>query len=191
MCVRLRACVRACVRACASQAWLNVLSQSSETRVCSKAVDGQIRLNDNDVVEIGTRKFLFHVTNQPATPPTASQHHEARHDPAGPPAEKKNKRTTYSRGPEKAPSRASRLAHSAAGEGGGGGSCPLSRSAAVHDDCTAVQSSCSDRENISPNRENRSPDTPVREVSKKVARAPEGVTCALWGGCHGSSLGRV
>ena len=47
------------------QVWVNALSKCSETNVCNKPVDGKILLKDNDLLEIGQRKFIFHANNIP------------------------------------------------------------------------------------------------------------------------------
>jgi pSer/pThr/pTyr-binding forkhead associated (FHA) protein len=47
------------------QVWVNSLSKSSDTNVCNKPVDGKILLKDNDLLEIGQRKFIFHANNIP------------------------------------------------------------------------------------------------------------------------------
>lgn len=39
---------------------MNALSQSSDTSVDNKRVNGKILLQDNDLIEIGQRAFIFH-----------------------------------------------------------------------------------------------------------------------------------
>ena len=40
--------------------WVNALSSTSDTNVANKRVDGKILLQDDDLIEIGQRKFIFH-----------------------------------------------------------------------------------------------------------------------------------
>ena len=42
------------------QVWVNALSTSSDTNVAKKPVAGKILLQDNDLIEIGQRQFIFH-----------------------------------------------------------------------------------------------------------------------------------
>ena len=42
------------------QVWVNALSTSSDTNVAKKPVTGKILLQDNDLIEIGQRQFIFH-----------------------------------------------------------------------------------------------------------------------------------
>ena len=42
------------------QVWVNALSKSSDTNVAKKPVAGKILLQDNDLIEIGQRQFIFH-----------------------------------------------------------------------------------------------------------------------------------
>ena len=39
---------------------MNALSHTSDTTVDNKRVDDKILLKDNDLIEIGQRKFIFH-----------------------------------------------------------------------------------------------------------------------------------
>jgi len=42
------------------QVWVNALSTTSDTNVSKKRVDGKILLQDDDLIEIGQRQFIFH-----------------------------------------------------------------------------------------------------------------------------------
>ena len=42
------------------QVWVNALSHTSDTNVDHKPVVDKILLKDNDLIEIGQRKFIFH-----------------------------------------------------------------------------------------------------------------------------------
>jgi hypothetical protein len=48
------------------QVWVNPLSHTSDTMVDEERVEGKILLKDNDLIEIGQRKFIFHSLNPEA-----------------------------------------------------------------------------------------------------------------------------
>ena len=53
------------------QVWVNVLSHTSDTMVDGERVEDKILLKDNDLIEIGQRKFIFHSLNPEAGPGSA------------------------------------------------------------------------------------------------------------------------
>ena len=54
-----------------TQVWVNALSNTSDTNVDRKRVDGKILLKDNDLIEIGQRQFIFHSLHPDAAPGSA------------------------------------------------------------------------------------------------------------------------